>query len=63
MSASPRIALVVSRFNRAVTDNLLDGALAAAEEAGVSIGAGDVYAVPGAFELPIVAQALSRCGR
>ena len=63
MSTSPRIAVVLSRFNRAVTDNLLEGALAAAAEAGVSIGKGDVYPVPGAFELPIVAQALSRCGR
>ena len=63
MSASPRVAIIVSRFNRAVTDNLLEGAKAAAKEAGLAIGAADVYPVPGAFELPLVAQAVARSGR
>lgn len=63
MTLSPRVAVVVSRFNRAVTDNLLDGARSAAAEAGVVIGAPDVYPVPGAFELPLVAQAAARSGR
>jgi len=63
VSISPRIAVIVSRFNRAVTDNLLEGAKAAAKDAGVSIGAADVYPVPGAFELPLVAQAVARSGR
>jgi len=63
VSASPRVAIIVSRFNRAVTDNLLEGAKAAAKEAGLAIGAADVYPVPGAFELPLVAQAVARSGR
>ena len=63
MTTSPRIAIVVSRFNRAVTDNLLEGARIAAEEAGVSVKDSDVYPVPGAFELPLVAQAAARSGR
>ena len=63
MSALPRIAIIVSRFNRAVTDNLLEGARAAAREAGLTIGTADVYPVPGAFELPLVAQAVARNGR
>jgi 6,7-dimethyl-8-ribityllumazine synthase len=62
VSAAPRIAIIVSRFNRAVTDNLLQGAREAAKEAGVTIAAADVYPVPGAFELPLVAQAVARSG-
>lgn len=50
-----RIAIVVSRFNRAVTDNLLEGARAAAAGLGVLCDDEDVFAVPGAFELPLVA--------
>ena len=63
MSPGVRIALVVSRFNRAVTDSLLEGATATLRERGVEVGPGDVFPVPGAFELPIVAQALTESGR
>jgi len=60
---SPRIAIVVSRFNRAVTDNLLEGAITTARERGVAIRDADVFPVPGAFELPVVARALAKGGR
>lgn len=56
-----RFAIVVSRFNRDVTDRLLAGAreaLGAAGAAGV-----ETFHVPGAFELPFVAQRLCRAGR
>ncbi|HXC50351.1 MAG TPA: 6,7-dimethyl-8-ribityllumazine synthase [Candidatus Limnocylindrales bacterium] len=56
MTESIRIAIVVSRFNRSVTDNLLEGARAAAAKLGVSCDEADVFAVPGAFELPLVAR-------
>ena len=59
MSAPYRVAIVVSRFNRKVTDKLLAGARAAAEESGLSIGDADIYPVPGAFELPILAKCLA----
>jgi 6,7-dimethyl-8-ribityllumazine synthase len=58
-----RIAIVVSRFNRAVTDNLLEGAVVAAQERGVEIADADVFPVPGAFELPVVARAIAKGGR
>jgi 6,7-dimethyl-8-ribityllumazine synthase len=58
-----RLAVVVSRFNRAVTDRLLDGAREAASAAGAELGEGDVYPVPGAFELPLVAARLAQSGR
>ena len=63
MSPRHRIAIVVSRFNRVVTDNLLEGAVAAAKERGIEISDADVYPIPGAFELPVVARALAVGGR
>jgi len=58
-----RIGVVVSRFNRAVTDALLEGTQKAAVESGITLGASDIYPVSGAFELPLVAQALARSGK
>src|SRR4051812_45144006 len=58
-----RIAIVVSRFNRAVTDNLLEGARDAATKLGVLCEDDDVFAVPGAFELPLVAREAARSPR
>lgn len=51
-----RIAIVVSRFNRSITDNLLEGARSAAAKLGLLCDDSDVFAVPGAFELPLVAS-------
>jgi 6,7-dimethyl-8-ribityllumazine synthase len=52
-----RVAVVRSRFNASVTDGLLAGALAWLEESGVE--AVTVVDVPGAFELPVMAGALT----
>ena len=62
MSADRRIAVVVSRFNRAVTDGLLEGVRSAAHDRGIKLADEDVYTVPGAFELPIVAERLASSG-
>lgn len=48
-----RITLVVSRWNSAITDNLLKGALAALERHHLSENNLHVLRVPGAFELPL----------
>lgn len=59
-----QLAVVVSRFNRRVTQPLLKGALAAARECGVEDGGAiDVIHVPGAFELPLAARRLASTGR
>ena len=63
MRSAARLAVVVSRFNRAVTDRLLVGAREAASACNATLGDADVYPVPGAFELPIVASRLAACGR
>jgi 6,7-dimethyl-8-ribityllumazine synthase len=52
-------AVVVARFNRAVTGRLLEGARAALAEAGAADGSVDVFYVPGAFELPLAARRLA----
>ena len=57
------VGVVVARFNGEVTTRLLDGAIAALEEAGVERDRIDVVPVPGAFELPLGAMALARTRR
>ena len=57
------VGVVVSRFNGAVTQRLLDGALEELERAGVSREAITIMPVPGAFELPIAAMALAKTRR
>ena len=58
-----RIGVVLARFNQAVTDQLLAGALDALRRHGVADDAIDVAIVPGAFELPLGAQRLAATGR
>lgn len=57
-----RVALVVSRFNQAVSQKLLEGAQAVLVEAGVAEKDIEVFWVPGAFELPSVAARLAEEG-
>lgn len=58
-----RFAIVVSRFNRAVTEALLDGAIAGLTEHGADAGAIDVVRVPGAFEITLAAEQCAASGR
>ncbi len=57
------VGIAVSRYNGEVTNRLLDGAIEALEEAGVTRDRIDVMAVPGAFELPLAAMALAKTRR
>ena len=58
-----RVAIVRSLFNRPVTDGLLAGARHAFAEMGGDERRLRVYDLPGAFELPLAAQAAARSGR
>lgn len=58
-----RFAIVVSRFNVAITDRLRDGARAALAEAGVASEDVHILPVPGAFEIPQAARAVAESGR
>lgn len=55
-----RFAIVVSRWNQAVTGKLLEGAIATLTEHGVPHEQIDVAHVPGAWEIPVVTQRLAR---
>ena len=58
-----RIAIVVSRFNEEITSGLLAGAIACLSEHGVNVKKQDIVAAPGAFEIPLLAQALANTSR
>jgi 6,7-dimethyl-8-ribityllumazine synthase len=55
-----RLAIVAGRFNDHVTKHLLDGAQEVLDDLGA--GAVPVHWVPGAFEIPLVAQRLAASG-
>ena len=59
----PRIALVVSRFNREIVDGLMEGARAVLDAAGVVLPPEAIVEAPGAYELPLIAQTLAQPGR
>lgn len=58
-----RIALVVSRFNREVTDGLKEGALEYLAGQGIAAAPEDIHSAPGAFEIPLIAKALAKSGK
>jgi 6,7-dimethyl-8-ribityllumazine synthase len=58
-----RVALVVARFNAAITDRLADGAAAALRAAGAAAEDVERFAVPGAYELPQAARCAAETGR
>jgi 6,7-dimethyl-8-ribityllumazine synthase len=58
-----RIGIVATRWNSGVVDGLLGGALAGLTRCGVAANDIVVEWVPGAFEVPVAAQALAASGR
>ena len=56
------IATVVARFNRNITHRLLNGVIEGLEACEVSGENAPVYWVPGAYELPVIAQQLAVSG-
>ena len=57
-----RFAIIVSRWNARITEALLEGARKAMQDHGVDEGAVDVFRVPGAWELPLLAARLASTG-
>ena len=53
-----KFALIASRFNDFITDRLVGGAIDALTRAGANDKDIDIVKVPGAFEIPLVAQKL-----
>lgn len=59
---SGRFALVAARFNSAIVDALIAGAVDGLKRHGVAEEAIDVVRVPGSFEIPPVAKRLAASG-
>ncbi|HET8713406.1 MAG TPA: 6,7-dimethyl-8-ribityllumazine synthase [Gemmatimonadales bacterium] len=58
-----RVAIVVSRFHENITTQLLETAREALRRGGIDDRHVDVTWVPGAFELPVAAEAAATSGR
>lgn len=54
-----RFGIIASRFNDEIVSGLLDGALTCLERHGATDDAVTLYRVPGAFEIPTLAAALT----
>ena len=58
-SPDDRLAIVVSRWNESITQKLLDGTVTTLTSRGIPDDQIDVAWVPGAWEIPLVAQRLA----
>jgi len=58
-----RVAIVVSRFNRELTQQLENDACRCLEKKGANRSNIEVFQVPGAYEIPVVANELAKSGR
>jgi len=56
MAKKHRIAIIVSQFNRKISEGLLAGALKALSRKGISKKNIDIFRCPGSFEIPLTAQ-------
>jgi 6,7-dimethyl-8-ribityllumazine synthase len=60
---SGRFALIAARFNSAIVEPLIAGALDGLKRHGVAEDAIDIVRVPGSFEIPLVAQRVAGSGK
>ncbi|EFC92251.1 6,7-dimethyl-8-ribityllumazine synthase [Dethiosulfovibrio peptidovorans DSM 11002] len=58
-----RYAVIVSRFNELISSKLLEGAKDALFRHGVKVNDVEVFWVPGAWEIPLVAKELALLGK
>ena len=63
LPANVRVGVVAARFNGTIVEELLSGCLRRLKELGIEGDRVEVHHVPGAFELPVAAQAMARTGR
>ena len=58
-----KIGIVAARFNEFITSKLLDGALDALTRFGLDSDDVEVAWVPGAFEIPLIADKMAKTGK
>jgi 6,7-dimethyl-8-ribityllumazine synthase len=58
-----RFAIIASRWNEFISSQLLEGAIAALERLGAEENLVEVYRVPGAFEIPLLAFRVAKSSR
>jgi 6,7-dimethyl-8-ribityllumazine synthase len=58
-----KFGIVIARFNSFIAERLLEGALDTLARSGVNVEEVEVARVPGAFEIPLVAQKMVKSGR
>ena len=63
ISKDIRYAVVISRFNEFIGNRLLSGCYDCLERHGVKDEEVDIYWVPGAFEIPVVAKKVAKLNR
>jgi len=62
-AAEARFGIVLARFNSLIVERLLEGAVDTLRRHGVADGQMTIARVPGAYELPLAAQAMARSGQ
>ena len=62
-ASESRFGIVVARYNEAVTRRLLNGAVETLRAGGVADTNIDIAWVPGAWEIPVIAQRFAQAGR
>ncbi len=63
VAKSIKVGIVASRFNEFIVSKLIDGAQDACLRHGINDGDIELAWVPGAFELPIIAQKMASSGK
>ena len=63
VSKKIRVGIVAARFNEFITSKLLSGAMDTLKRHDVSEDDIDIAWVPGAFEIPLAASQMAKCGR
>jgi len=57
--ADKRIAIIVADFYKDIADNLLNSSIETIEHYGCKASNIDIYRLPGAFEIPLMAKKIS----